>query len=402
MIFIPLMPPRFRPTAARFLPLLAAAFATMPGFPAPAYAQNAQAAAEFREGNRLVHEGKYAEAKERFERGVAAGDAACMDYLGYLYLEGFGTTARPWIAYGLFREAAELGNDQACRNLGNMYFGGRGIEPSVPDAAKWWRLGAERGAPRAARSLADLLYAGYGIAQDQAQAVALWEQAAAKGNAGAEAALLYHKSIAGEGDASDHLQRLDALAKQGSNDADSVARFLKLRQSGKLDHYVELPYEPQAHNFCAVASSSLLARFGGLDTTQFDLARAAPRPIWGKGAGWDTMAAIAAQKGQSWKVESVPYTDGGFDEGIRALLAELAAGRPVLVDILPDKNGRSAHTIVLVGHSAEAGEFAFRDQAWNFPGIHMINEAEFKEIWRSRGFIRTNRDLRRPLMRSVP
>ncbi|MEZ5302770.1 MAG: hypothetical protein R3F11_19345 [Verrucomicrobiales bacterium] len=311
---------------------------------------------------------KYAEAKERFERGVAAGDAACMDYLGYLYLEGFGTTARSWIAYGLFREAAGAGERPKRAATWAICISAGAARAVVADAAKWWRSARNAVPPRAARSLADLLTPTMGSPKIRRRRSRCGRKAAARGNAGAEAALLSTTNRS-PGKATPATTSCGSMRSPNREQrVDSVARFLKLRQSGKLDHYVELPYEPQAHNFCAVASSSLLARFGGLDTTQFDLARAASPPDLGQRSrlGHDTSRS-PAQKGQSWKVESFP-TPTAATMKASARLTEMPPGAWSSSISCPTKYC-SAHTIVLVGHSAEAGEFVFRDQAWNFPGI---------------------------------
>jgi TPR repeat protein len=87
-------------------------------------------------GAKFVQARDYEAAAAAFRQGVDAGDARCMDYLGYLYLEGLGMSRAPKVALGYFRRAADLGNDQACRNLGNMYFEGRDVDCDPAEARK--------------------------------------------------------------------------------------------------------------------------------------------------------------------------------------------------------------------------------------------------------------------------
>jgi hypothetical protein len=46
-------------------------------------------------GIKHFDKGDYAQAGVALEQGVAAGDAACMDFLGFLYLEGYGNRPDP-------------------------------------------------------------------------------------------------------------------------------------------------------------------------------------------------------------------------------------------------------------------------------------------------------------------
>jgi hypothetical protein len=292
-------------------------------------------------GTKHFDKGEYAEAAAAFEKGVAAGDAACMDFLGFLYLEGYGNTPRPWIAYGYFREAARLGNDQACRNLGNMYFDGRGVEPDLVQAAAWWEKSIARGKdPRPAFSLGQLHWLGDGLPR----------------------------------------------------------RFWKFAESKTATLVKDVPFVHQAYNFCGVASSTMMLRHQGLKVSQYDVARARTPNQWGEGSHWDELVSVAGKLERKWRIDSFANTEEGFATAKAALIKELRAGRPIVIDILENKSADSAHSIVVCGYDPQTAEFLVRNPALPFPGFQVFTEERLKVIWRSRGFIPKNSKLLRPMM----
>jgi hypothetical protein len=347
-------------------------------------------------GARHVDKRDYAQAAAAFEEGVAAGDAACMDYLGFLYLEGLGRKPRPWIAFGYFREAAQLGNDQACRNLGNMYFDGRAVEPDPTQAAAWWEKSLARGKdPRPAFSLGQLYWLGDAVPRDAGRARKYWQQAQELGSDDAVVALAVLKARAG---AAPEVGALNALAAKGHVTAQGTLKFLKLAEAGTAPLVKDVPFVHQAYNFCGVASSTMLLRQQGVKVSQFDVARARAAHQWGQGSHWDELVAVAAKLGRKWRIDSFANDEPGFATAKAALLGELRAGRPVIIDILEGATSASAHSIVVCGYDPQMAECLVCNPALPFPGFQVFTEDRLKVIWRSRGFLPKNPKLLRPMM----
>jgi TPR repeat protein len=350
-------------------------------------------------GAKHVQNRDYKLAAEAFEEGVAAGDAACMDYLGWLYLEGLGKRPSTWIAYGYFREAARLGNDQACRNLGNMYFYGRGVDADPAQAAAWWEKSVKLGGdPRPSFSLGQLHYLGDGVPRNIELARKHWQHARKLGSDDAVVALaVLEANDSGEFNGED----LKVLADKGHVTAQGTLKFFALAKSNPKAMVKDAPFIHQAHNFCALASSTMLLRHQGAKASQFDVARSRSKHEWGQGSHWDEMVAVAGKLGQKWKINSFPNTGAGYDAAKAALLAHLHAGRPAVIDILEGNTFASAHSILICGHDPMTGEFIARNPALNFPGYQVIPEDRLKVIWRSRGFIPNNTKLLRPIMAPI-
>jgi hypothetical protein len=349
-------------------------------------------------GIKHFDKGDYAQAAVAVEQGVAAGDAACMDFLGFLYLEGYGKQARPWIAFGYFREAAELGNDQACRNLGNMYFSGRGVKPDPVQAAAWWEKSVALGKdPRPAFSLGQLYWLGDALPQDAQRARKYWHKAKQLGSNDALVALAVLDVKAG---GTVDVGALTALAAKEHLTAHGTLKFFKLEKAGTAPLVKDVPFVHQAHNFCGVASSTMLLRHQGVKVSQFDVARTRTVNKWGEGSYWDELVAVAGKLGRKWRIDSFANTEQGFTTAKAALIRELRAGRPAIIDILESSSSASAHSIVVCGYDPPSAEFLVCNPALPFPGFQVFTEKRLKVIWRSRGFIPKNSKLRRPMMRA--
>lgn len=341
-------------------------------------------------------EGDYARSAAAFEQGSAAGDAACMDFLGFLYLEGLGKRPRPWIAYGYFREAAQLGNDQACRNLGNMYFDGRGVDPDLAQAAAWWEKSLTSGKdPRPAFSLGQLHWLGDGVPPDADRARRYWQQAQQLGSDDAVVALAVLRARAGT---LPDVGALNVLAAKGHLTAQGALKFFKLAEAETAPLVKDVPFVHQAYNFCGVASSTMLLRHQGVNISQFDVARTRTMNQWGEGSHWDELVAVAGKLGRKWRIDSFANTESGFTTARAALLRELRAGRPVIIDIMENESSTSAHSVVVCGYDPQSSECLVCNPALPFPGFQVFTEERLKVLWRSRGFIPKNLELLRPMM----
>jgi len=347
-------------------------------------------------GRAHFQKGNYAEAAAAFEQGVAAGDAACMDYLGFLFLEGHGKTESPSTALGYFRRAAKLGNDQACRNLGNMYFGGRGVDPDSAQAAAWWEksIGFGKDA-RPAFSLGQLHWLGSGVPRNVNLARKYWNEAKNRGSDNAAVALaMCEPGVPTTAD----LDVVRALAAEGHVTAEGTLKFLELQKSGARTLVRDTSFVHQAHNFCALASSTMLLRHQGVTVSQFDVARTRSVNRWGHGSRWDEMVSVAGKLGRKWKIRSFDMTPKGFTAAKATAFDELNSGRALVIDILEGEDSLSAHSILLCGYDPKTSDFLVRNSALPFPGYQVFSEERMKEIWRSRGFLPHNKGLRRPMM----
>ena len=360
----------------------------------------------FARGVKYAHNRDFARAAVAFEEGVAAGDARSMDFLGYLYLEGLGTKRDPQKALGYFRRAAELGNDQACRNLGNMYFYGRDIDCDPALARRWWQKSTELGHdPRPAFALVQLLYLGDGVPADTELAAKYWKLArklatdvpvyAFMADDATVALAILDASRQAHPVAGDDLK---ALAKRGHVVAQGAVKFFALADSGTKTFVKDVPFIYQAHNFCGLASSTMLLRRQGIQASQFDVAVKRSHHRWGEGTDWQELVSVAGKFGQKWKILTYPNTSSGFAKGKEAILGQLSSGSPVIIDILEEASATSAHSLVICGHDPQTGEFLAHNPALPFPGFQVFTEDRLKTIWRSRGFIPWNFILQRPMI----
>jgi TPR repeat protein len=357
-------------------------------------------------GAKLVKSRDYGRAAAAFQDGIASGDARCMDYLGYLQLEGLGSKRNPRLAFDYFRKAADLGNDQAFRNLGNMYFDGRDIACDPAEARRCWQKATELGRdPRPALSLAQLLTVGDGVKADIDLASKYWKLA---GKLTAEnpaySALSDDVTVALAAlDPNLPLDpavkdKLQGLASRGHVTAQGTLRFFALAESDTKTFVKDVPFVHQAYNFCGLASSTMILRSKGVATSQFDLARKRSHHQWGQGTDWQQLVSVASQSGQKWKIVAFPCTPAGFARSKETLLAQLKSGASAIIDILENESSPSAHSIVICGYDSKAGEFLARNPALSFPGFQAFSDDRLKTIWRSRGFIPKNKVLQRPLI----
>jgi len=382
-------------------------------------------------GTEHLRAGEYAQAAEFFEQGVADEDAACMNYLGSLYLEGLGRIQSPLIAHGYFQEAAARGNDQACRNLGNLYFNGRGVDVDLVKAAAWWKMSIELGTdPRPAFSLGQLYWSGDGIPKRRDLALKYWNSAKALGSKDAIVALAVHRG----GDSIEEwdVEALSSMVVDGPISQGDYRMVKKIGINGDTDVKVilhdgtilpvsvvtaegamlfrdlmksdsgllvrDVPFVHQADNFCALATSAMLLRHQGVKISQFDVARTRSVHRWGHGSRWEEMVSVAGKLGRKWKLESFVYTDEGYEAAKATLLEELRAGRPAIIDYLRREHFRSAHSVVVCGYEGETGRYLVLNSNLPFPGFQVFSETKLRAIWRSRGFIPNNSELLRPIM----
>jgi TPR repeat protein len=90
------------------------------------------------------------------ELAAATGDAAALNFLGYLYGTGTGVPADVRRAAGHYLEAAQAGNESARMNLGFLYRDSGGETPAREVALEGVSQAADAGQPGAAELLAGI------------------------------------------------------------------------------------------------------------------------------------------------------------------------------------------------------------------------------------------------------
>src|SRR5262245_30110347 len=229
-----------------------------------------------------LRDGEYKLAAATFEEGIAKGDAASMYGMGLMYRTGRDRTKSKWIAYGYYREAAELGHASACLALGDFYFSGVAGPPDLALAAQWWEKGAERGDGASAFALGQLNYLGDGVPQNLELARNFWSRSRELGFDDATVALAMLQTADTSAQPVD-VEPLKALAAKGHPIAAGTLKYLELAKAESRTLIKDSPFIRQAANLCGVACTTMLLRQQGVKKSQFDVAQSRTWPEWGKG-----------------------------------------------------------------------------------------------------------------------
>jgi TPR repeat protein len=125
----------------------------------------------------------YAQARQWYEKAIAAGSAEAMNNLGLLYDRGQGAKqdyaqARQW-----YEKAIAAGIAEAMNNLGELYRLGQGVQQDYAQARQWYEKAIAAGSAEAMNNLGFLYDQGQGVRQDYAQARHWYEKAIAAGSA---------------------------------------------------------------------------------------------------------------------------------------------------------------------------------------------------------------------------
>src|SRR5262249_1214673 len=173
--------------------------------------------------------------------------------------------------------------------------------------------------PRPAFSLGQLHWLGDGVPQDATRARKYWNHARKLGSDDAVVALAVLEARgAGPGD----LAALEALAAKGQVTPQGTAKFSELAKAKTPTLVKDVPFVHQAHNFCGVASSTMLLRHQGVKVSQFDVARTRTPNKWGEGSHWDELVSVAGKLGRKWKIDSFANTEEGFAKAKAALVGD--------------------------------------------------------------------------------
>ncbi len=357
-------------------------------------------AVRYRDGKGVKKD--YAEAMRWGHLAADRGDAAAMDFVGWMFLRGHGVEYRPEIAVGYFKAAAGE-SAQAAWNLGQCTFGAQGVDQDVPRALAVWRSAAERGHGRAASTAAMVYLAGDGVAPDPAEARRLAERAAELDDPSGLVMLGEIQFQAGEIEPAraswTKVSRMKPTGRTGHPEqpsdhmaAQQGADLLKL-----IDHrrrkpepgrfaLVPMPHIHQGWNNCGATSCAMLARAEGKKLGGWDYKRLCPSPV-GTGTDWGDLLKASGKIGLRWKLVTFTPDDAGFDQAAAFVRSELDAGRPLVIDFKftgPDyPHGEAGHTLAIAGYLAEEDLYILCNPAIATPGLALITTADLRHFWRS-------------------
>ena len=344
----------------------------------------------------------YAEAMRWAHLAADRGDAAAMDFVGWMFFEGLGVKHNPKIAAGYFKAAAGK-SATAAWNLGQCYFGAQGVDHDVPKALEVWKKAAEMGHGRAASTAAMVYLAGDGVAPDPTEALKLAMRAAElddrnglvvlgeihwqAGESEKARAAWAKVSTMGRVGATGHPEQSgdQMAAQQGADLLKLMDHRRRKLEPGKFA-LVSMPHIHQGWNNCGATSCAMLARAQGQKLGSWDYKRLCPSPL-GTGTDWGDLVKAARKIDLRWKLVTFMPDDDGFEKATAFLRSELDAGRPVVVDfkyIGPDyPGGEAGHALGVVGYSAAENLYVLCNPAIATPGLQLITAEHLKHFWRS-------------------
>ena len=354
----------------------------------------------YRDGKGVAKDDR--EAMRWAHRAADQGDAAAMDFVGWMFFVGRGVDRQPHIAAGYFKAAA--GESAAgAWNLGQCYFGAQGVEQDIPKALEAWQGAAAMGHGRAASTAAMTYLSGEGVVRDPVQGRRLAERAAELNDPGGLVVLGELHFQAGELDqARTYWTRVSQMKPVGLTGsptqpsdhmaAQQGADLLKLTDwrarkgvPGEFG-YVPVPHLHQGWNNCGATSCAMLARASGKDIGGWDYKRLCPSPL-GTGTDWGHLVEASKKIGLRWKLVTFTPDDDGFEKATAFVRGEVDAGRPVVIDFKytgPEyPNGEAGHTLLICGYIAAENLYILCNPAIASPGLQLMTAADLKHYWRS-------------------
>ncbi len=118
---------------------------------------------------------------DKTKAAAIAGDTEAQNYLGTMYLSGFGGAPDPKEAFHWFQSAAQSGHPRAQINLASMLLTGMGTAENPVQAAQWLEKAAEQNHPEGQYLLASLYEKGKGVEKDDVKALQWYAIAAEQG-----------------------------------------------------------------------------------------------------------------------------------------------------------------------------------------------------------------------------
>lgn len=105
-----------------------------------------------------------------------SGDPLAQNYIGLMYVYGFGIQKDEEKGFAYVEKASKSGNAVAEYNLGKLYKEGRGCKLDLNKAVEWYRKAINQNNQRAAYDLGYMYLKGFGVPQDYDQAVAWFQK----------------------------------------------------------------------------------------------------------------------------------------------------------------------------------------------------------------------------------
>lgn len=344
----------------------------------------------------------YAEAMRWGHLAADRGDAAAMDFVGWMYFRGTGVQHNARLAFAYFQAAADR-SPTAAWNLGQCYFGAQGVEQDIPKALETWKKAAAMGHGRAASTAAMMYLSGEGVEADPAEARRLALRAAELADPNGLVVLGEIHFRAGEMDAAraawTKVSKLKATGLTGNPEQPSaeaaaqqgadLLRLMEYRQRkpepGKFG-LVAVPHVHQGWNNCGATSCAMFARTQGGKVGGWDFKKLCPSPL-GTGTDWGDLVKASERIGQRWKLVTFPPDGPGFEQAASFARAEIDAGRPVVIDFKyigsRYPGGEAGHTLLLAGYLAEENLYILCNPAIATPGLQLITAADLAHYWRS-------------------
>jgi uncharacterized protein len=357
-------------------------------------------AVRYRDGDGVGRD--YAEAMRWGHLAADRGDAAAMDFIGWMFFEGLGVKHNPKIALGYFKAAAGK-SATAAWNLGQCYFGAQGVDQDVPKALEVWKKAAEMGHGCAASTAAMVYLAGDGVAPDRKEALKTATRAAELNDPSGLVVLGEMQFQAGELDAAKANwtkvsklrptgptghpeQPSDSMAAQQGADLLKLIEYRQRKAEPGKFALLSMPHIQQGWNNCGATSCAMLARAQGKKLGGWDFKRLCPSPI-GTGTDWGDLLKASEKISLRWKLVTFTPDDEGFEKATAFLRSELDAGRPVVVDfkyIGPNyPGGEAGHTLGIAGYIAAENLYVLCNPAIASPGLQLITAEHLKHFWRS-------------------
>lgn len=128
-------------------------------------------AGPFEDGSAAYEKGDYGTAMTLLRPLAEQGNLGAEEYVGVMYLNGFGVAKNEAEAINWILEAADNGNAEAQTLLGNAFFYGWGVRVDLNRSARWLRRAADQGYAKAQYDLGAYYANGFGVTQDDVEAM---------------------------------------------------------------------------------------------------------------------------------------------------------------------------------------------------------------------------------------
>jgi hypothetical protein len=131
--------------------------------------------------DKMQHAKKILDSKKRYNNYEAlfqetlpcaeSGDPLAQNYIGLMYVHGFGIQKDEAKGFAYIEKAAKSGNAVGEYNLGKLYSDGRGCQLNMNTAVVWYKKAIEQKNSRAAYELGYMYLKGLGVPQDYNKAI---------------------------------------------------------------------------------------------------------------------------------------------------------------------------------------------------------------------------------------